>query len=90
MQSDSDEEVAVASVVSNIHIPAMPVLIGEDAVQGHRGKLDDDPIAHLYLVTRLVGQSELSRIPAALQAVKDEWDKLRALKAWIEEPVCEY
>ena len=36
VQSDSDEYVAVASVVSNIHIPAMPVLTGGDAVQGHR------------------------------------------------------
>ena len=56
----------------------MTVLIGEDALQGHREKPDNDHIAHLSLVTRPVGQSELSRIPAALQAVEDEWDKVRA------------
>ena len=88
MQSDSDDEVSVASVVSNNPIPAMPVLTGEDTLQGHRETLDEYPIAHLSLVTRPVGQSELSRIPAALQAVEDEWDKLCALKAWVWEQVC--
>ena len=82
--ADSDDEVSVASVASICPVPAMPILTGNDTLQGHREKLEDDPTAHLALVTRPVGQSELSRIPAALQAVEDEWDKLRALKAWIE------
>ena len=83
-QSDSDDEVSLASVVSRNPAPAMPVLTGNEASQGHREKLEDDPVAHLAMVTRPVGQGELARIPAALQAVEDEWNKLRALKAWIE------
>ena len=83
-RSDSDDEVYLASVVSKNPVPAMPVLIGDEASQGHREKLDDDPVAHLAMVTRPVGQGELARIPAALQAVEDEWNKLRALKAWLE------
>ena len=40
VQSDSDDEVSVASVASAFPVPAMPILTGHDTLQGHREKLE--------------------------------------------------
>ena len=40
VQSDSEDEVSVASVASTFHVPSMPVFTGSDTLQGHREKLE--------------------------------------------------
>ena len=44
----------------------------------------------LLLVARPVKSSEWYKIPEALQAVKDEWAKLRKNNTWLEDKVEEY
>ena len=50
----------------------------------HRGKLEP-PIVPGACVCRPVDRTEVKSNPAAEKAIQQEWDRLRARKAWDEE-----
>ena len=74
-----DNEHGAAATAAFCNIPTMPVLAEDSPGQPHRDKLDGHPLAQPSLVTRPISNAEMARLPAAMKAVQDEWDKLRAM-----------
>ena len=64
--------------------PGLPRRTSDDA-HGHRDKLGISPYPDNLCVGRLVGKAEIEKTPAAKEAVKKEWDRLRSKYVWDEE-----
>ena len=71
-------------------VPAMPVCSPPGTAHEHRDTLYVEQLGHLHSVTRPIGPAELKLLPDAAKQVDEEWEKLRALQAWIEDSACEY
>ena len=56
-----------------------------DDAYGHRDKLGTSPYPDNLCVARLVGKAEIEKTPAAMEAVKKEWDRLRSKYVWDED-----
>ena len=53
--------------------------------RGHRDKLGTPPYPDNLCVARPVGNAEIERTPAAKEAMKKEWDRLRSKYVWDED-----
>ena len=63
--------------------PRLPRRMSDD-VHGHRDKLGTPPYPDKLCVARPVGKAEIERTPAAKEAMKKEWDRLRLKYVWDE------
>ena len=62
-------------------MPRLPPEVAEQMKAEHRDKNPlDTPLPMSALVARPVGRAERDSTPAALEAVKKEWDRLRSIK----------
>ena len=67
---------------------AMPVL--PQQLHSHHERNARPGEEMLSMVARPVKLSEIATNPKAKIAVEEEWKKLRAIRTWMEETVCEY
>ena len=52
---------------------------------GHRDKLGTSPYPDNLCVARPVGKADIEKTPAAKEAMKKEWDRLRSRYVWDED-----